>query len=64
MLMECYDIADKLLSWRKTDSIACDDCDKWTHRQCIGMSTTEFSKLGNSEETWTCLVSYGLVWLL
>jgi hypothetical protein len=38
----------------KTDSIACDDCDKWTHRQCIGMSTTEFSKLGNSEETWTC----------
>ena len=29
----------------KTDSIACDDCDKWTHRQCIGMSTTEFSKL-------------------
>jgi hypothetical protein len=45
--------ASLMLSTNK-DSIACDDCDKWTHRQCIGMSTTEFSKLGNSEETWTC----------
>ena len=38
----------------KTESIACDDCDKWTHRNCIGMSTTEFSNLVKSEETWTC----------
>ena len=38
----------------KTESIACDDCDKWTHRKCIGMSTTEFSNLGKSDETWTC----------
>ncbi|CAG2205460.1 unnamed protein product [Mytilus edulis] len=30
----------------KLESIACDDCDKWTHRNCIGMSTTEFSNLG------------------
>jgi hypothetical protein len=33
----------------KTESIACDDCDKWTHRNCIGMSTTEFSNLGKSD---------------
>ena len=38
----------------KTESIACDDCYKWTHRNCIGMSTTEFSNLGKSDETWTC----------
>ena len=38
----------------KTESIACDDGDKWTHRNCIGMSTTEFSNLGKSDETWTC----------
>ncbi|CAG2188875.1 unnamed protein product [Mytilus edulis] len=38
----------------KLESIACDDCDKWTHRNCIGMSTTEFSNLGKSEDTWTC----------
>ncbi|CAG2240212.1 unnamed protein product [Mytilus edulis] len=38
----------------KLESIACDDCDKWTHRNCIGMSTTEFSILGKSEDTLTC----------
>ena len=38
----------------KIESIACDDCDKWTHRNCIGMSTSEYSNLGKSEDTWTC----------
>ncbi|CAC5417359.1 unnamed protein product [Mytilus coruscus] len=40
----------------KLESVACNACDKWTHskwthRNCIGMSKTEFSK---SEDTWTC----------
>ncbi|CAC5416938.1 unnamed protein product [Mytilus coruscus] len=35
-------------------SIACDECDQWLHKTCIGMSTTEFSRLGNSNDTWKC----------
>jgi len=38
----------------KEDTIACDDCDQWMHKTCIGMSTTEFSEIGKSEGTWTC----------
>ncbi|CAC5375409.1 unnamed protein product [Mytilus coruscus] len=38
----------------KIKSIACDDCDKWTHRNCIGMSTSEYSNLCKSEDTRTC----------
>ena len=38
----------------KTECIACDACNQWVHRTCIGMSTTEFSRLGWSEETWSC----------
>ncbi|CAG2239331.1 unnamed protein product [Mytilus edulis] len=40
----------------KIESIACDDCDKWIHRNCIGMSTSECSNLlvGKSEDTLTC----------
>ena len=34
----------------KTECIACDECNQWVHRTCIGMSTTEFSRLGRSEE--------------
>ena len=38
----------------KTECIACDECNQWVHRTCIGMSTTEFSRLGRSEEAWSC----------
>lgn len=38
----------------KLQSIACDECDQWLHKICIGMSTTEFSRLGNSSDTWKC----------
>ena len=38
----------------KTECIACDECNQWVHRTCIGMSTTKFSLLGRSEETWSC----------
>lgn len=38
----------------KLNSIACDDCNQWLHKVCLGMSSTEFSRLGNSEDTWIC----------
>ncbi|CAC5412114.1 unnamed protein product [Mytilus coruscus] len=38
----------------KLEYVACDDCDKWTHRNCIGRSTSEFSNLGKREDSLTC----------
>jgi hypothetical protein len=37
----------------KTNVIACDDCDKWIHKSCLGMTTDELD-IGNSDEKWTC----------
>ena len=36
----------------KLGTIACDECDQWLHKTCIGMSSTEYSRLGNCR--WTC----------
>ena len=38
----------------KLNSIAYDDCNQWLHKECLGMSTTEFSRLGKSDDTWNC----------
>ena len=38
----------------KDGTIACDNCDKWTHKSCIGMSTTLFNDLNNTDSPWTC----------
>ena len=38
----------------KMQCIACDECDQWIHKSCIGMSSTEFTRLGDSSETWKC----------
>ncbi|KAL8610898.1 hypothetical protein ACOMHN_056753 [Nucella lapillus] len=35
-------------------ALACDDCDCWTHKDCVGLSTTSYNRLGDSDETWTC----------
>ena len=37
-----------------TKYIACDDCDQWMHKSCIGLPTAEFSALCSSEERWSC----------
>jgi hypothetical protein len=34
----------------KTNVIACDDCDMWIHKSCLGMTTDEFNNIGNSDE--------------
>ena len=38
----------------KTGVIACDECGQWMHKECIGMSTTLFTRLGDSSAPWTC----------
>lgn len=35
-------------------AIACDHCDKWTHKSCVNMSTVSYNRLGDSEEQWFC----------
>ena len=37
----------------KTDCVACDTCDTWYHRKCVGMRPEIFRKLGNA--SWHCL---------
>ena len=38
----------------KTGVIACDECDQWLHKECVGMSTTLFTRLGDSSDPWIC----------
>jgi hypothetical protein len=33
----------------KTNVIACDDCDKWIHKSCLGITTDELDNIGNSD---------------
>ena len=38
----------------KTGVIACDECGQWMHKECIGMSTTLLTRLGDSSAPRTC----------
>jgi hypothetical protein len=38
----------------KKDCIACDQCDLWLHKSCIGMSTSELTPIGELTEEWKC----------
>ena len=38
----------------KTKCIACDDCDQWVHKDCIGITSAELCALGKSDELWFC----------
>ena len=40
----------------KTGVIACDECNKWIHKECIGMSTSTLLRIGDSSDTWICPV--------
>ena len=37
--------------------ICCDECDKWFHMQCGGLTPTEYARLSNSPESWVCTAS-------
>ena len=40
-------------TWEQ-NSICCDTCKTWNHKDCLGMSTTTFRYLGNSDIAWIC----------
>ena len=35
-------------------AVCCDDCDKWIHKECIGISTASYLELAESDEAWFC----------
>lgn len=34
--------------------ICCDQCDKWHHITCAGITSDEYTRLSNSSESWAC----------
>ena len=38
----------------KSGVLACDDCGQWIHKECIGMSTSLFTRLGDCSDCWYC----------
>lgn len=38
----------------KSGVLACDDCGQWIHKECIGMSTSLFTRLGDCSDRWHC----------
>lgn len=36
------------------EALCCDGCDKWSHRECLGLSKTTYKKLEKSTEAWKC----------
>ena len=46
---------DKACTWNpKKPVIACDSCDIWYHKDCVGLSSTLFSNLARSDASWIC----------
>ena len=35
-------------------SLACDNCDNWTHKDCVNMTTSSYIRLGNCVDQWYC----------
>ena len=42
-----------LVTWEQ-NSMCCDTCDVWFHKDCLSMSTTLFTHLTNSDTSWLC----------
>jgi hypothetical protein len=38
----------------KLKCIACDECDLWWHKSCVGLTSAEFKRLGSGEDIWNC----------
>lgn len=38
----------------KSGVLACDDCGQWIHKECVGMSTSLFTRLGDCSDLWYC----------
>ena len=35
--------------------ICCDQCNKWYHKQCAGITDSEYRRLSGSSESWMCI---------
>ena len=46
-------ICNSPVCWNQS-VICCDSCDIWNHRACLEMSTTLFSNLAGTDESWIC----------
>ena len=42
-----------LVTWEQ-DAICCDTCNVWSHKVCVGMSTSFFTHLASSDVSWIC----------
>ena len=38
----------------KTGVLGCDDCGQWIHKECVGISSSLLSRLGDSSDPWFC----------
>ena len=48
-------ICNKTVSYG-SDSIQCDKCDIWVHRQCNGLNKQTFEYLKKDKSNWFCMV--------
>ena len=46
-------ICQEPVTWEQ-NSICCDTCELWCHKDCLSMSTTLFTRLANSDTSWLC----------
>ena len=46
-------ICSEDVTWN-ADALQCDGCDLWQHRDCIGISQSEYNRLGSSPSFWIC----------
>ena len=35
-------------------ALCCDDCDKWAHKDCVGITSSMYVALGDSSDPWFC----------
>jgi hypothetical protein len=43
------------------DSLNCDDCWLWCHRDCVGVSEAEFARIRDNNEKWLCHYCRGAI---
>ena len=41
------------VTWN-ADALQCDGCDKWLHKTCIGIESSDYAKLGGCTTCWIC----------
>jgi hypothetical protein len=46
-------VCSEPVTWEQ-DSICCDTCDIWSHKDCLEMSTTFFRTLADTDTSWIC----------